>query len=321
MKLIIQIPCFNEALHLPATLDGLPREVDGFDVVEFLVIDDGSTDDTAGVARAHGAHHVVRHKQNRGLARAFETGMNTALELGADVIVNTDADNQYCADDIPKLTAPILSGEGDIVVGSRPIDSIEHFSPLKKLLQRLGSSVVRWVSRTNIPDAASGFRALSKSAAIQLHVFSDFTYTLETIIQAGQKGIAITSVPVRINGPTRASRLSKGMFDYVRRSIVTIVRIFITYRPLRFFMFVSAVFAAPGVFLGLRFLYYYASGGGGGKVQSLILAALLIGIAFLMLMVGLLADLISVNRKLLERTHAQLHEIKDTLGRSRPGPG
>ncbi|TVR53962.1 MAG: glycosyltransferase family 2 protein [Puniceicoccaceae bacterium] len=313
MKLIIQIPCFNEAEHLAATLAELPKEVPGFDSVEVLVIDDGSSDDTASVARSCGVRHIVRHTRNQGLARAFESGLAAALKLDADVVVNTDADNQYCAADIPKLTQPILDGEADIVIGERPIASIEHFSPLKKLLQKLGSAVVRGVSGTDVADAPSGFRAFSRPAAQRMHVFNDYTYTLETIIQAGQKGIAIRSVPIRVNGPTRESRLVKSIPAYVRRSIGTMVRIFITYRPLRFFTWLAVLSATPGVALGVRFLYRFARGEGEGMIQSLILAALLIGTGFLLLVVGLLADLISANRKLLERANLEIKELADEV--------
>ncbi len=313
MKLIIQLPCYNEAEHLPATLACLPRSVPGFSAVEWLVIDDGSDDDTAQVAAAEGVDHVVRHVRNRGLARAFETGLAAALGLEADVIVNLDADNQYSADDIPLLTAPILSGGADIVIGERPIRSIEHFSPLKKLLQALGSAVVRMVSRTTVKDATSGFRAISRAAAQRMHVFNDYTYTLETIIQAGQNALAITSVPIRVNGPTRESRLVKSIPSYVQRSIGTIFRIFITYRPFRFFASVAVLFAIPGTLLGLRFLYYYAGGRGQGMIQSLMLATLLVGIAFLLFVVGLLADLIAVNRNLLERNALELKQITELL--------
>lgn len=313
MKLIIQIPCYNEAEHLAASLACLPETVPGFESVEWLVIDDGSLDETSAVARAAGAHHVVRHTKNRGLARAFETGLTTALALGADVIVNTDADNQYCADDIPLLTAPILRGEVDIVIGERPISSVEHFSRPKKILQQLGSKVVRAVSGTQVSDAPSGFRAFSRSAAQQMRVFSNYTYTLETIIQAGQKGIAVKSVPIRVNGPTRESRLVKSTPSYVYRSVGTIFRIFLTYRPFRFFATAAVVFAVPGLLLGLRFLFRYLAGHGEGMIQSLLLATLLIGIAFLLFVVGLLADLIAVNRNLLERTDLRLKQIDEAV--------
>jgi glycosyltransferase involved in cell wall biosynthesis len=312
MKLIIQLPCYNEAEHLPATIACLPRSVAGFSSVEWLVIDDGSRDNTADVARKGGIDHVVRHVRNRGLASAFETGLITALSHGADVIVNIDADNQYCADDIPLVTAPILEGKAEIVIGERPIGSIEHFSLLKKILQRLGSAAVRIVSGTKVKDATSGFRALSRTAAQQTHVFSRYTYTLETIIQAGQNALAITSVPIRVNaGPSRKSRLVKSNFNYVYRSIGTILRIFVIYRPFRFFALLGALFATPGLLIGIRFLIYYVSGHGTGMIQSLILAALLIGTGFLLFLVGLLADLIASNRNLLEGIRLELRQRRD----------
>ena len=253
LKLIIQIPCLNEACTLAATLADLPREVAGFEAVEWLIVDDGSTDDTRRVAREHGADHIVGHTSNQGLARAFMTGLDACLRHGADVIVNTDADNQYDAAGIPDLVAPILTGSADIVVGERPIRAIRHFSPVKKLLQKLGSWAVRIASHTNIPDAPSGFRAMSRKAAQRLVVFSDYTYTLETIIQAGQKNIAITSVPVEINEETRPSRLVTSVASYVTRSIVTIVRVFVIYRPFRFFATLATVCFLAGFFIGVRF--------------------------------------------------------------------
>lgn len=300
MKLIIQIPCYNEAETLAVTLDALPREVLGFDTVEWLIIDDGSRDDTVAVAQANGVNHVVRHTRNQGLARGFMTGLDACLQLGADVIVNTDADNQYNADDIPALTLPILEHRAEIVVGARPIEFIEHFSPIKKLLQKLGSWVVRVASNTDIPDAPSGFRAMSRTAAQRLMVFNDYTYTLETIIQAGQKNMAIVSVPIRVNEDLRPSRLVKSIPSYIKRSIVTIIRIFIVYRPFRFFGTIGAILFCLGVLIGLRFLWYYLSGEGDGHVQSLILAALLIGMGFQTFLIAFIADLLAANRKLLE---------------------
>jgi glycosyltransferase involved in cell wall biosynthesis len=300
LKLIIQIPCYNEAETLAVTLDALPREVLGFDTVEWLIIDDGSRDDTVAVAQANGVNHVVRHTRNQGLARGFMTGLDACLQLGADVIVNTDADNQYNADDIPALTLPILEHRAEIVVGARPIEFIEHFSPIKKLLQKLGSWVVRVASNTDIPDAPSGFRAMSRTAAQRLMVFNDYTYTLETIIQAGQKNMAIVSVPIRVNEDLRPSRLVKSIPSYIKRSIVTIIRIFIVYRPFRFFGTIGAILFCLGVLIGLRFLWYYLSGEGDGHVQSLILAALLIGMGFQTFLIAFIADLLAANRKLLE---------------------
>jgi glycosyltransferase involved in cell wall biosynthesis len=300
MKLIIQIPCYNEAGTLAIALAALPRQVPGFDTVEWLIIDDGSTDDTVGVARANGVDHVVRHTRNQGLARGFMNGLDACLSLGADVIVNTDADNQYNAADIPALTKPVLEHQADIVVGARPIATIEHFSSIKKLLQKLGSWVVRIASGTDIPDAPSGFRAISRSAALRLMVFNDYTYTLETIIQAGQKNMAITSVPIRVNEDLRPSRLVKSIPSYVKRSIVTIVRIFIIYRPFRFFGTLGVLLFGAGLLLGMRFLWMYVGGEGEGYVQSLILAALLLGMGFVTFLVAIVADLLAANRKLLE---------------------
>lgn len=300
MKLIVQIPCFNEAETLVATLADLPREVPGFDTVEWLVIDDGSTDATRRVALDNGADHVVRHTSNQGLARAFMTGLNACLQRGADVIVNTDADNQYDAGDIPVLVAPILDGTAEIVVGERPIQVIRHFSPLKKMLQKLGSWVVRIASSTSVPDAPSGFRAISRRAAQQIAVFSDYTYTLETIIQAGQKHIAITSVPVGVNAELRPSHLVTSVPYYIARSVVTIVRVFVIYRPFRFFSSLAAVTFLAGFAIGVRFLAFYLRGDGDGHVQSLILATLLMGAGFQLFLVAFIADLLAANRKLME---------------------
>ncbi len=300
MKLIIQIPCFNEAETLAIALNALPRQVAGFDTVEWLIIDDGSTDDTVNVARQNGVDHIVKHAGNKGLAKAFMTGLDACLNLNADVIVNTDADNQYSADDIPLLVAPILEHRAEMVIGERPISTIEHFSPIKKYLQKLGSWVVRVASNTNIPDAPSGFRAMSRETAQKLMVFNDYTYTLETIIQAGQKNITITSVSVRVNEDLRPSRLVKSISSYIKRSIVTIVRIFVIYRPFRFFGTIGSVLFAAGFLLGLRFLYKYLSGDGDGYVQSLILASILMGMGFQTILVAFVTDLLSANRKLLE---------------------
>lgn len=267
-KLIIQIPCFNEEQTLGITLDALPRQVPGFDVVEWLVIDDGSTDATVDVARARGVDHIVSVPTNRGLANAFRTGLRAAVHLGADVIVNTDADNQYQADDIPKLTAPIIEGRADMVVGARAISDIEHFSRRKKLLQKLGSWVVRVASRTQVADAPSGFRAFTREVAKRLNVFSDYTYTLETLIQAGHQRFVVASVPIRTNQDLRPSRLLRSMASYVRFSAMTIIRTFVAYTPMRFFGVPGAVSLAAGVAIGLRFLYYFATTGGSGKIQS-----------------------------------------------------
>lgn len=299
-KLIIQIPCFNEADCLPATLSALPRQLAGVDKVEILVIDDGSRDQTAETAKKYGADHVVSHRKNLGLASAFMTGIHTCINLGADIIVNTDADNQYDATCISDLIKPILSRKAEIVIGARQTDRISHFSAVKKMLQKIGSWVVRLASKTDIPDAPSGFRAFTRDAALKLNVFNQFTYTLETIIQAGQKNIPITWVPIRTNMDVRPSRLVKSTAYYIRKSFITIVRIFVVYKPFRFFLTVGTVLCALGFIIGLRFLWYFLFGSGTGHVQSLILASILIGVGFQVLMVAFIADLLSVNRRLLE---------------------
>jgi glycosyltransferase involved in cell wall biosynthesis len=307
MKLIIQIPCYNEAQTLDITLSALPRTVSGFDQVEWLVIDDGCTDETVQVAMQAGVDHIVSHKRNQGLARAFMTGVRESIRRGADVIVNTDGDNQYCAGDIGILTRPILDGRADLVVGARPIDGIHHFSPLKKALQKLGSWVVRAVSRTSVEDAASGFRAISRHAARHLMVFSNYTYTLETLIQAGQKNMAVVSVPIRVNEDLRPSRLINSIPGYLFKSIATIIRIFVIYRPFRFFAAIGLMLFGLGFLLGLRFLYYYFSGSGGGHIQSLVLASVLLGMGFQTILVAFVTDLLASNRALLEeiRTHRE----------------
>lgn len=304
MKLVVQIPCYNEQETLAATLAQLPRELSGVEQVEWLVVDDGSTDRTADVARASGVDHVVAHANNRGLAQAFVTGLEACLARGADIIVNLDGDNQYCADCIGELIRPIIEGRAEIVVGARPIDQIDHFSRLKKCLHKLGSWVVRVVSGTDIPDAPSGFRAFSREAAMQMRVYSRYTYTLETIIQAGQRGLSITSVPVRTNPATRPSRLISSIPAYVARSVMTIIRIFVVYRPFRFFLSIGLTVFLLGTLIGLRFLWFYFTTGGSGHVQSLILASILVGIGFQTIMVAFLADLLSVNRRLAEDIHS-----------------
>lgn len=312
-KLIIQIPCYNEAETLGIALDALPREVPGVDTVEWLVIDDGSKDATIEVARRHGVDHIVQLPHNRGLARAFMAGLSASLLRGADIIVNTDADNQYRAEDIPRLVRPILEGEADIVIGARPIASIGHFSPIKKVLQRLGSWAVRQASQTAVADAPSGFRAMSRAAAMRLNVFNRYTYTLETIIQAGNKNMAITTVPVQVNEDLRPSRLVKSIPDYIRRSLITIVRISITYQPFRTFVWPGAIAAAIGAGIGMRFLYLFAQGMGEGQVQSLLLASALLLIGSFMITLGMVAELIGVNRTLLEDTRWQLIELECRL--------
>lgn len=313
MKLIIQIPCYNEEATLGLTLSELPRQLPGIDTIEWLIINDGSIDQTVEVAKACGVDHVVNFEHNQGLAKAFMAGIEAGLKQGADIIVNTDADNQYCAADIPKLIEPIVRGEAEIVIGSRPIQDIKHFSPAKKLLQKLGSWVVRIASNTNIPDAPSGFRAISRNAALQMNVFSEYTYTLETIIQAGQKGMLITSVPIRTNEFLRPSRLVKSIPAYIRRSILTIVRIFMAYKPLRFFTILGTIPFSLGVLLCLRWLLLYWGMFGNipekARVPSLILAAILILIGFQLWMFGLIADLMSFNRKLLEDIQLRLRRL------------
>ena len=304
MKLIIQVPCFNEAAQLPDTLAQLPRRVAGFDEVEWLVVDDGSSDDTAAVARAHGVDHVVSYGDNRGLAFAFAAGLEACCRRGADVIANVDADNQYRADALPALCAPVREGRADIVVGCRPIKRIAHFSAVKKLLQRLGSAVVRLISGADVADATSGFRAYSRRAALTLNVHSRYTYTLETLVQARQARLVVATVAVGVNPPTRPSRLMRSTGEYLRRSMLTMLRAFVIYRPLRFFMVPAVVLGMAGVVLGLRFVLRFVSEGGAGNVQSLILAAILVLLAGLAVAIGLIADLLSVNRRLLEDLQA-----------------
>lgn len=310
MKLIIQIPCLNEAETLPVVLQELPRTVAGFSSVEWLIINDGSTDATEEVARAHGVDHIISFTKNQGLARGFLAGLDACVKLGADVIVNTDADNQYMAADIPLLTAPILAGTADVVIGTRPIDAIDSFSPLKKLLQKAGSAVVRFVSKTAIPDAPSGFRAMTREAAMRFNVFNDYTYTLETIIQAGQKNIAISAVPIRVNRELRPSRLVKSIPAYVRKSVFTIVRIFVVYKAFRFFMSLGLCATSLGFLAGLRFIYYYASGEGNGHLQSLILASILLGGGFQTMLTAFLADLMAVNRRLMEDVQYRVKKLE-----------
>jgi len=313
-KLIIQIPCLNEEETLALTLSHLPREVPGYDTVEWLIIDDGSTDRTVEVARANGVDHVVSFRHNQGLAKGFMAGIEACLKLGADTIVNTDADNQYDASCIPDLVAPILDGRAEIVVGERPVMETEHWSLLKKYLQRLGSYAVRVASNTKIPDAPSGFRAIHRDAAMRMHVFSEYTYTLETIIQAGRKNMRIVSVPIRTNGETRPSRLMKSKRSYIQRSLVTILRVFLAYKPLRAFFTAGVVLGGIAAVIGVRFLWAYAVGEGDGKIQSLILMSVLAMASFISFGVGVIADLQAVNRKLLEDVRFRLMnaELKAT---------
>ncbi len=310
MKLMIQIPCFNEEDSLPVAIRDLPRDVEGFDEVEWLIIDDGSSDHTAEVAKKLGVDHIVRFPENRGLARAFMAGLDECLLQGADVIVNTDADNQYDANDIPDLVKPIILGKADMVIGSRPIGDIKHFSPIKKLLQNLGSYVVRLASKTEVQDAPSGFRAMSRDAALSLNVFSEYTYTLETIIQAGQKGMTIVAVPIHVNEDLRPSRLVKSIRKYVFRSMATILRIFTVYRPFKAFMLCGSIFLFSALLICIRFLYFFLDGGGSGHIQSLILAGVLFNLGFFLSISGVIADLISVNRRLMEDVQWRLRKIE-----------
>ncbi len=300
MKLVIQIPCLNEENSLPVTLEALPKHIDGIDEIEVLVIDDGSTDNTVDVAKRAGADAVISLGSNKGLAKAFVAGINKALSMGADIIVNTDADNQYKAEYIEKLIKPILENKADIVIGARPVDSIEHFSPLKKFLQKLGSAVMRFVSSSTVKDAPSGFRVFSKNAALQMNVFDKYTYTLETIMQARAKGLVIDCVDIDVNPELRKSRLFNNMFQYIRRSIFTMLRMFIIYRPFRFFIVLGLLFFLSGLILGGRYLYYYSIGDGTGHIQSLILTAILLIFGVQVSLIAVLSELLSINRKLLE---------------------
>lgn len=300
MKLIIQIPCYNEAATLVIALDDLPRHIEGIETIEYLVINDGSTDKTVEAAKSWGVDYVVSFTRNKGLAKGFMAGINECLRQGADIIVNTDADNQYCGSDIEKLVRPILEKKADIVIGERPIDQTEHFSPLKKKLQHLGSWVVRKASGTQIPDAPSGFRAYSREAALQLNVVNEYTYTLEQIVQAGRNQMGIMSVPVRTNEELRPSRLFGSMYGYIKKSMVTIVRAYLMYKPLRFFSVVGSMPLLAGMIIGIRYLYYFCIGAGNGHVQSLLFAVMLILLGVMIGIVGLQADIIAANRKLLE---------------------
>jgi len=310
MKLVIQIPCLNEEASLPATLADLPTTLEGIDEIEIVVIDDGSTDGTADVARRLGVRHVVRAPVNQGLARAFSAGLDYALRLGADIVVNTDADGQYKGGQIANLIAPILHHEADIVVGDRQPGRLAHFSPSKRLLQVIGSWVVRQLSGTRVPDATSGFRAFSREAALRMNVVSDFTYTLETIIQAGKKQLLVTHVPIDVNPETRPSRLFPGIPSYVIRSGATLVRIYALYEPLRVFTIIGFVLLAGGAVIGVRFVFFYITEGGDGHIQSLILAAVLALAGFQTIMVGLLADLIGSSRRLLEDTLLRVRRLE-----------
>ena len=312
MKLIIQIPCLNEEHTLPKTLEDLPKKIDGIDNIEILIIDDGSTDKTVEVAKNLGVHHVLQFTNNKGLAKAFIAGINQSLKLGADIIVNTDADNQYFGGDIVKLIQPILKKDSDIVVGDRQVETIRHFSPVKIFLQKFGSWVVRQLSGTEIPDATSGFRAYSRDAALQLNVVSDFTYTIETIISAGKKNLAIAHIPVKTNTKLRESRLFPSIRVYLQRSLVTMLKVYSMYRPLRLFTLAGGTTFLLGFAIGCRYLFFFFMGQTEGHIQSLILSAILLIVGFQIIMMGIAAELISVNRQLLEDIQVRIK--KDELG-------
>jgi glycosyltransferase involved in cell wall biosynthesis len=320
MKLIVQIPAFNEEATIAQTLRDIPKKIDGITSIESLVIDDGSSDNTAEAARKAGATHVVQLKTHRGLSSAFLAGINAALRLGADIIVNTDADNQYAGADIPKLVAPIMRGSADVVIGDREVSKSPHMSALKRLLQRLGSRTVGLASGIRVSDVTSGFRAFSRDAAMQINVFNPFTYTLETVIQAGNRNLGVQSVPVRTNAPTRPSRLYHGIGTYLRKSTATIFRIYTIYKPLKTFFAIGAVLLLAGSALGVRFLWHFANGERGGHIQSLILAAVFLIIGFQTLLIGLVADLISVNRRLSEEVLVRLKRMEAPVEERRPMP-
>lgn len=310
MKLIIQIPCFNEEKTLPQTFADLPKSIGGIDIIEYLIIDDGSTDNTVAVARELGINHIVSFKKNKGLARGFMAGIDAGLSLGADIIVNTDADNQYYGADIAKLVAPILNGKAEIVIGERPIKDTSHFSWKKKKFQHLGSWVVRLASKTNIPDAPSGFRAYSREAALRLNVINEYTYTLETIIQAGHNKTAIMSVPIRTNEETRPSKLFSSMWTYIKRSSIVIIRSYIMYKPLRFFVGGGIILIILGAILYLRFFIYVFMGEGSWYIKSMIFATFLILLGSQSFLIGILADIIASNRKLLEDVLYRLRKFE-----------
>jgi glycosyltransferase involved in cell wall biosynthesis len=320
MKLIVQIPAFNEEATIAQTLRDIPKKIDGITAIETVVIDDGSSDNTAEAARKAGATHVVQLKTHRGLSSAFLAGINAALRLGADIIVNTDADNQYAGADIPKLIAPIIRGSADVVIGDREVSKSPHMSGFKRLLQRLGSRTVGLASGIRVGDVTSGFRAFSRDAAMQINVFNPFTYTLETIIQAGNRNLGVQSVPVRTNAPTRPSRLYRGLGTYLRKSIATIFRIYTIYKPLKTFFAIGAILMLAGSALGIRFLWDFAHGDRGGHIQSLILAAVFLIIGFQTLLIALIADLISVNRRLSEEVLVRMKRMEMPSTERRPLP-
>ena len=310
MKLIVQIPCYNEEITLPQTVRDIPRHIKGVEKVEIMVIDDGCMDKTVEVAKEIGVDHIVRNTCNKGLARTFLAGLDACLRLGADIIVNTDGDNQYRGRDIPKLIEPILKGEADMVIGDRRTDNVPHFSPTKKKLQKLGSLVVRILSKTDVPDAVSGFRAFSRDAAMQMNIVSAFSYTIETVIQAGKKHMAVANVPVGTNPKTRESRLFESIPKFLEHSLTTMVRMYTMYQPLRVFFYIGCLCVLAGLIPSIRFLFYFFSGQGNGHIQSLILSAILFIIGFQVFMIGLVADVISFNRKLIEETLLRVRRME-----------
>lgn len=315
-KLIVMIPCYNEEKTLPLVIKSIPRKIPGIRKVEVLVIDDGSTDKTSEVAKKQGADYIIRHHLNKGLARTFASGIEMALQKGADIIVNTDADNQYPQEDIPRLIEPILNSEAEVVIADRQTTTIKHFSQTKKLLQWLGSKVVSWMAGVSIPDAPSGFRAYSRDAAMRINIVTDFSYAAETLIQAGKKKIPIASIPIKTNRQTRESRLFSGNWSYLKNQGGTILRVFAMYEPLKVFSYIGGVFFISGLILGARFIYFYFfDSGEAGHVQSLILASILLIIGFQIFLIGLIADLIASNRKLIEDSF--YHLKKNGLGRKR----
>ena len=311
MKLIIQIPCYNEEDSLPITLKAIPKEIKGIDKTEILIINDGSSDNTVRIAQDSGVHYIVNFSKNVGLARAFDAGLKACVRYGADIIVNLDADNQYCADDIEKLVEPIIEHRADIVIGARPINSIKHFSPVKKLLQKLGSFVMKKLSGADISDAPSGFRAFSREAAMKINIFDTYTYTMESIIQAQRKGLSILSVPIRVNADLRPSRLIKNNFTYIFRSAKTMIRFFIIYHPFRFFISLASIFFILGFFLGFRYLYFFVLGDGAGHIQSLILCGLLITGGFQTALLAIISDLLAINRKLIEDVQIKVQKLQN----------
>ena len=310
MKLIVQIPCYNEETTLPQTVRDIPRQIEGVEQVEILIIDDGSKDQTIEAAKKAGVDHIVKNISNKGLARTFLAGLDASLRLGADIIVNTDGDNQYKGQDIPKLIDPILKGKADIVIGDRQTDKIHHFSSTKKKLQKLGSFVVRILSKTDVPDAVSGFRAFSREAAMQMNIVSGFSYTIETIIQAGKKNLVVTNVPIGTNPKTRESRLFQSIPKFLEHSLTTMIRMYTMYQPLKVFFYIGCLCFLGGLIPSIRFLFYYFMGQGGGHIQSLILSAILFIIGFQVFMIGLVADVISCNRKLIEETLLRVKRIE-----------